>query len=84
MQVFTGSSDAQVASIVISKNMLDLQGLYVIYWKHNPSLDPSTYVKVFKQVRSGVFFEDTANTLNNMRIQDNSQPFFFDINGDMM
>ena len=68
VQVFMGSSDAQVASIVISKNMLDLQGLYVVYWKHNPSLDPTTYIKVFKQVREGRFIEDTANTINNLQI----------------
>jgi hypothetical protein len=55
----------------------------VIYWK-NFSDSQRTFIKVFRQFKRGYFKEYAEHSLNNLEIQASSQPFFLDINGDMI
>lgn len=55
----------------------------MIYWK-NFNDKQRTFIKVFKQFKRGYFIEYMDHSLNQLEIQSNSQPFFLDINGDMI
>mmetsp|Transcript_13353 Transcript_13353/g.22704 ORF Transcript_13353/g.22704 Transcript_13353/m.22704 type:complete len:157 (+) Transcript_13353:459-929(+) len=64
--------------------MSKLQSLIVIYYKNPTSKDSKKpYIKVFKQESRASFKENTASDLNDLPLQDNSEPTFLDINGDM-
>ena len=63
--------------------MRDLQSLYIIYYK-DFQLSKTPLIKVFKQVEKGKFQEYTNSDLNMKELYQYSQPFFLDINGDMM
>ena len=62
VQVDSLSPKAQVSSIIISKDMRDLQSLYVIYYKDFQE-SKAPFMKVFKQVTKGAFFEYTNSDL---------------------
>lgn len=53
-----------------------------MYWK-NFAADKTLTLKVFHQARQGLFTEYTASAINGLQMAHSSQPFFFDINGDM-
>ena len=74
--------NAQIASIIPSKEITELQSLYVVYWK-NFAVDQTLTLKVFQQVRQGLFQEYTTSAVNGLQMAASTQPFFFDINGDM-
>jgi hypothetical protein len=74
----------QIASVVISRDMAPLQSLYIIYYE-NGDHSKNPKIKVFKcDPISGKFSENTKSSLNNLELYKDSQPFFLDINGDMM
>jgi hypothetical protein len=76
------SPDAKISSIVIDKADQEYQNLLVTYWKE---ADPtSSYVKVFKHTEKFIFEESTANQLNGLQMEGQSQMFMLDINGDML
>ena len=75
------SPNAKILSIMISRDELKLQNLYVIYQKNLG--DPVSYIKVFKQPSRGAFVELTDSKLNNLQLHEQTQPFILDIDGDM-
>lgn len=81
--------DIKIASIVISKDIKEFQSLYIVYWLDREQSE-NTKLKVFYQPKRGVFKTyDSKSTVVPHSLQDllmhtNSQPFFLDINGDMM
>ena len=80
----TNSRINKIASIVIARDASEFQSLIVIYYKKEKGdKDESTYMKIFKQPTEGRFVQNIYSTLNDIQLQDNSQPFFLDIDGDM-
>jgi hypothetical protein len=73
----------KISSIVIARDMKELQSLYVIY-KKNPDTDVNPTIKVLKQIREKVFEENKNSNVNGLQIYPKSEPTFLDINGDMM
>jgi hypothetical protein len=74
----------QIASIVISRDMAQYQSLYVIYYKNGNRLN-NPVMKVFKcDPTTNRFEENQRSQMNNLELYIDSQPFFLDINGDMM
>lgn len=76
-----GGQEPKIANIVVSRNMEVEQSLYVIFYKDSGKDD--TFLRVFKQIERGKFVESTSSQANGWRLYPNSQPMFFDINGDM-
>lgn len=76
-----GGQAPKIANIVISRNMEVEQSLYVIYYKDGGKSD--TFLRVFKQVSRGKFVQSSRSQANGWQLYPNSQPMFFDINGDM-
>ena len=71
----------KIANIVPARNMEVLQSLYIIYYKK--AGDVGTFIGVYKQTKRGEFSESLRSAANGWRLSLNSQPMFFDINGDM-
>lgn len=76
-----GGVKPRIANIVVSRNMEVLQSLYVIYYPNSKS--NNTFIKVYKQTKRGKFTESLRSQANGWKLYPNSQPMFFDINGDM-
>lgn len=81
--VDTMAPNPKIASIVVSKDKRPLQSLYVMYWK-DFTTDSTVSVKVFEQFRRGFFREYQKHSLNGLTLYSSTQPFFLDLNGDMM
>lgn len=78
---------AYISSIQIAKDQTILRSLIVTYWKTKPTTGKEdTFVKVFKQVKLGEFenTEAKSDNINGLQLHGNIQPFWFDINGDMV
>ena len=71
-----------IASIVISRDMNKNQSLLVVYNRANVE---NSFIKVFSaNPQNGQFYENKDSDLNMLELYKDSQPFFLDINGDMM
>ena len=74
---------AKIMSIAISKDKRELQSLYITYWPDYSTSD-QTKLLVYQQFKPGFFRQFTKHPLNNQTLSPNIQPFFLDINGDMI
>lgn len=77
-----GNPNAIIHSIVVSRDDLAHQNLYVIYQKNIN--DNNSFLKVFWQEEEGKFKEFKDSDINMLELHNSIQPFFFDINGDLM
>ncbi len=71
----------KIANIVPARNMEVLQSLYIIYYKTAGATGP--FIGVYRQLKKGEFTESLRSAANGWRLSDDTQPMFFDINGDM-
>jgi hypothetical protein len=76
----------QIASIVISRDMAEYQSLYILFNRYkNGDIVLKPFMKVFRcDPINNKFEENKRSKLNNLELYRDSQPFFLDINGDMM
>ena len=90
MAVFLGNN-TKITNIALSKNQEILQALFVVFERTDKDPEKNgTFLKVFQQAAwheknmdKGQFKENYNSHANNWQLYPNSQPMFFDINGDM-
>ena len=80
---FGGREVYRITSIIISQEMKPLQDVYVIYRESDDQGD-DLRMAVLEQKEKGTFSVYHTSNLNDLPLHSNIQPFFFDVNGDMM
>lgn len=79
--------DAYVSSIQIAKDQTIRRGLIITYWKQKPVTGKeNTFIKVFQQKERMQFANDLPSKpeIDGLELLGNIQPFWLDINADMM
>lgn len=79
--------NAMIQSIQIAKDQTILRSLFVTYWKDKPVKGhESSFMKVFRQIKMGEFDSkrEYSPNLDDLELYMNVQPFWLDIDGDML